>query len=1023
MKKLLTVWIEFIDRKFPLYLTVILAVFGYGAFIAFNSEIEAFPDVTNVQVQVITQFPGKAAEEVERQITIPIEMVTNGLPGLINRRSISMFGLSVITLTFDDNVQSKQARLDVNMRLSDLELPSSAQVGLSPDSTPVGEIYRYVIEGPGSIDELRLIQDWTVVRELKGVQGVADVVVFGGKRRSIDVTVDLEKLKEFNLDMDDVVHELGQNNLNAGGGFIERGEQGFLVRSLGLFEKPETLENAVVATRDQIPIRVNDLGSVQFGFKQRLGKVGLNDNSDVVEGIVLLRKGSDTLGTCARIKEKVDYLNKNVFPKGVRIKPISDRTELIEKSSHTVYHNIFFGIFLVCTLLVLGFGLHFWRLILAVLLIIPFALLTAFVGVKWAGFSPNLISLGAVDFGIIVETAIFCAEAVIAGFAATLALKKDVTEEEKKRTIIDSLSDVMGPALLCAFLLMVAFIPILSLSRVEGRIFRPLGITLISALIGGQLGALLFIPLAAKLSPLHSHSDSWQERLYLRFFEKLVKFSEPLKSIPKLKIASITGLFVIIFGFYSYLGKEFLPALNEGSIYIRSIAPATVSMRTSTELADKLRKIIREVPEVRDVVSQIGRPDDGTDVNGADTIETLVTLKPQDTWKSAHDLNGLVAILQKKLEGLDGVEVSFSQPIKDNVDEAISGVKGELVIKIFGPKAEDLQKIGKEIEAIVKAEPGAQDVAVERLFGQPELRFVMDHDRLGAYGLTVSDAAESLENSLVGRFSTKMMDLNGRFIDVMVKPILPEKISTTSLENINVRTGAGAKVYLRDVTTNSLTEGITKIYREEGERRVAVKISVRGRAIVDFVKDVNHKIHQKVKLPPYYRMVWAGSFENANRASKQLMIVVPICLAFIIIILHSWFNNWKIVELVLLEIPFGIVGSLMGLTLWGLNFSISAAAGVIVLIGISLLTGMMFLSDWLETQDAWESLKRKGLSILLSNGVAIIGLIPAAFSNGIGAETAKPFAVSILTGLISSLFLTLLLLPRILERESTRKKV
>jgi heavy metal efflux system protein len=1021
MKKLLTLWIEFIDKKFPLYLTVIVAVFGYGAFVALNSEIEAFPDVTNVQVQVITQYPGKAAEEVERQITIPIEMATNGLPGLINRRSISMFGLSVITLTFDDNVQSKQARLDVNMRLSDVDIPTSAEVGLSPDSTPVGEIFRYVIEGPGAIDELRLIQDWTVVRELKGVQGVADVVVFGGKRRSIEVTVDLEKLKEFNLDVDDVVHELGQNNLNAGGGFIERGQQGFLVRSLGLFEKPETLENAVIATRDQIPIRVNDIGSVQFGAKQRLGKVGLNGNSDVVEGIVLLRKGSDTLGTCERIKERIDYLNKNAFPKGVRVRQISDRTELIEKSSHTVYHNIFFGIALVCTLLILGFGLHFWKLVLAVLMIIPFALLTAFVGVKWAGFSPNLISLGAVDFGIIVETAIFCAEAVIAGFAATLALKKDITPEEKKQSIINSLSEVMGPALLCAFLLMIAFIPILSLQRVEGRIFRPLGITLIAALIGGQLGALLFIPLAAKLSPLFSHENSWQERLYMRFYKKLLLFSAPFQRVPKLKLTSLGVLFAIIGGLYIYLGKEFLPNLNEGSIYIRTIAPATVSMRTSNGTADQIRAMVKSLPEVRDVISQIGRPDDGTDVNGADTIETLVTLIPQEEWKSAKDLSGLVTILQKKLETLDGTEVSFSQPIKDNVDEAISGVKGELVIKIFGPKAEELQRIGTQIESIVKKEPGAQDVAVERLFGQPELRFVMDHDRLGAYGLTVSDAAESLENSLVGRYSTKMMDPNGRFIDVMVKPILPEKVSSTSLENINVRTGVGAKVYLRDVTKNSLTEGITKIYREEGERRVAVKIAVRGRAIVDFVKEVNEKIQKQVKLPPYYRMVWAGSFENANRAGKQLSIVVPICLAVIIIILHSWFNNWTMVQLVLLEVPFGIVGSLIGLSLWGLNLSISAAAGIIVLIGISLLTGMMFLSDWEETQDGWLSMKRKGLSILLSNGVAIIGLIPAAFSNGIGAETAKPFAVSILTGLISSLILTLILLPRILEHESIRK--
>jgi cobalt-zinc-cadmium resistance protein CzcA len=1016
MKALLTKWLEFIDHRFILYLTVIVATLGYGGYVAVTSEVEAFPDVTNVQVQVITQYPGKAAEEVERQVTIPIEMVTNGLPGLINRRSISMFGLSVITLTFDDDVQSTKARLDVNMRLSDVDLPESAQVGLSPDSTPVGEIYRYVIEGNQTIDELRLIQDWTVMRELKGIQGVADVVVFGGKRRSIDVSVDLEKLKEYNLDIGDVANELKENNLNAGGGLIERGEQGFLVRSIGLFESPQTLENAVIATRDQIPVRVNDIGQVQFGSRPRLGKVGLNNNEDVVEGIVLLRKGMDTIGTCERIKARVNYLNDNVLPKGVRIRQISDRTELIEKSSHTVYHNIFFGVFLVSTLLILGFGFHYWRLVVAVLMVIPFALFTAFVGVKISGYKPNLISLGAVDFGIIVETAIFCAEAVIAGFATSLALGEK-EGEEKKRSIITSLSDVMGPALLCAFLLVIAFIPILTLSRVEGRIFRPLGITLISALIGGQIGAILFVPFAARRSPMVSHADSWQENLFHKFFLKLQHFSRHLEKVKNLKIVGLAVIFGVIGILYSWMGKEFLPALNEGSIYIRIIAPSTVSGRASTQLANEIRARVKTLPEVRDVISQIGRPDDGTDVNGVDTIETFVTLKSPEEWKSADTLSGLVEILGKKLEDLKGVEVSFSQPIKDNVDEAISGVKGELVIKIFGPESAVLQRLAREMEAIVKKAPGAADVAVERLFGQPELRFQMDHDRLGAYGLTVADAASTLESSLVGKVASKMMDPAGRFIDIVVRPILPEKVTTNNLENLNVRTGIGPKVYLKDVTANKLTEGIVKIYREEGERRVAVKISVRGRAVVDFVRAVDHEIRAKVKLPPYYRMVWAGAFENANRASRQLSIVVPICLAFIIVVLQSWFSSWKMVGLVLMEIPFGIIGSLIGLTLFGLNFSISAAAGVVVLIGLSLLTGMMYLSDWRQTNDAWLSLKKKGLSILLSNGVAIIGLIPAAFSNGIGAETAKPFAVAILMGLISSLLLTLLLMPRILEKE------
>lgn len=1014
MEKLLTFFTFLINKKFPLYLAILFAIFGFGGWIAFKSEVEAFPDVTNVQVQVITQFPGKAAEEVERQITIPFEVATNGLPGLINQRSISMFGLSVITLTFDDNVQSKQARLDVNMRLGDVTLPDGAEVGLSPDSTPVGEIYRYTIEGNRSIDELRLIQDWTVVRELKSIQGVADVVVFGGKRRSIDVLVDLEKLKEFQIDYEDVIRELKDNNLNAGGGIINRGDQGFLVRSLGLFEEPYTLENAVVATKDQIPVRVQDIGNVQYGSKPRLGKVGLNDKDDVVEGIVLLRKGSDTIGTCERIKEKVKFLNESVLPSGVKIKQISDRTELIDKSSHTVYHNIFFGIFLVCAILLIGLGWSYWKLVLAVVMIIPFALIAAFVGVKLSGFSPNLISLGAVDFGIIVETAIFCAEAVIAGLCT---LDKRASNADKDKKIIDSLKEVIGPALLCALLLIIAFLPILSLQRVEGRIFRPLGVTLISALIGGQLGALLFIPLAAKLTPLMGHHDTWQEHQTSRLIAFIHRKTRFLHNILNLKYVVLTAFLVLISGLYFYLGKEFLPNLNEGSIYIRVVAPPTISSKVATNLAAQVRQLVRQLPEVKDVISQTGRPDDGTDVNGFDTIEFFVTLIPPTEWKTAHNLEGLTHFLQKRLEKIEGIEVSFSQPIKDNVDEAISGVKGELVVKIFGQDAKTLQHLGEQVEKIVSEVPGSQDVAVERLFGQPELRFYMDHDRLGAYGLTVSDAAFSIENSLVGRFATKMMDSSLRFVDVMVKPILPEQVTSTSLENINLRTGAGAKIYLKDVTKNTYSSGVTRVYREMGERRVAVKISVRGKAIVDFVKEADKKVRKAVKLPHGYRMVWAGSFENAQRAGTQLMIVVPLCLMAIIVLLHTWFDNWLLVGLLLLEIPFGVFGCLLGLAIWRLNLSISAAAGIIVLIGISLLTGMMYISDWVKTRNACKSLENKGLSILISSGVAIIGLIPAAFSNGIGSETAKPFAVAILCGLISSLFFTLFLFPSVLAQE------
>ena len=1008
------------SRGKPILFSFFFVLFlAWGVHIALEGEIEAFPEFTNVQVQIITQYAGKASEEVERQVTVPLEVATNGVPGLINQRSMSLFGLSIITLTFDDSVESRQARIDVVQKLGDADLPDGVKPGLSPDSTPVGEIYRYTLKGDVPVDELRLIEDWQLEKEFKSIPGVADVVSFGGPIRTIDVRLDNNRIKNLGLSIPAIAQALGQNHANAGGAMITHGEESYVVRSLGLYEEPENLETAVVSTQKNVPLRVQDIGTVQLGHKPRLGIVGRNEADDVVEGIILIRTGGESLKVCDAITEKIKKLNDGGLEKGVTISPYYKRTDLIERSSHTVFHNIFFGIFLVCLLLLVGLGYRYWAMTFAVALIIPFSLIVVFVILRLLNFTPNLISLGAVDFGIIIETAIFAAEAMIVASVWKQTNTGEVHSDEfRERRIHQAFRDVLGPAFLCALLLIIAFIPILSLQRVEGKIFRPLGITLVAALIGGQIGTFLFMPLAARFLPKETPAPNQVDAFFEKLLATCIDFGKKLALTREKLMVFAAVLLLFIGSLWMFLGREFLPQLNEGALYIRATAPSTISFEASTDLAAKIRKRLQQIPEVVDVVSQMGRPDDGTDSNGFDNLETFVSLVPQGEWKSAKTIEEFDVIAQDKLKDLEGVEFNFSQPIKDNVDEAISGVKGELVLKIYGPQLTELQKLGDQVAAILKTVPGADDVGSEQLLGQPELRFQMNRDLLARHGLRVTDAEDVLETALMGKVAGRMIDSYGRAVDIVVKPDIPDSPSVALLSELPILTADGAKIPLGEVAEPTLTEGVGRVYRDSGERRIAVKCSVRNKPVVEFVNEASRKIASDLKLPEKYRMQWSGSFENAERAGRQLLLVVPLCLAAMIVLLFTWFGSWSEVGLLMWEVPFALLGGLLSLKCFGLNFSISAAAGVIVLIGVTFLTGMMLLSEWKHHYDAWAALKEKGRSMILSSGVAMIGLIPASFSHGIGSETAKPFAVTILGGLFTSLILSLLVLPAILAMKS-----
>ena len=1014
MKLFLRSWFRALDGYLPLLSFVLVLLIGVGIKVVLESEIQAFPNFTNTQVQVITQLPGKAPEEIERLVTQQVEVGISGIRGLKNVRSVSVFGLSVVTLTFDDDVIVQDARIAVSQRLSDLNLPANADTSLSPESTPIGEVFRYVLTGSATTHEERLVQDWTIERKLKKIPGVADVVTFGGIRKVAEVRVEPQRLKSFGLDLGKVAEILKESQGNAGGSPITQGQEAALVRVLGMYETYSDLSASMLTAVNNVPVRVQDLGEARTGSDLRYGQVGYKNHEDLVEGIVLLRNGYDTMKTCEQIRETIADLNKDLQKKGIQIEPIYDRTELIHASEHTVLHNMVTGIVLVIVLLILGLGISVWRLTLAVALLVPLSLIFALVGVRLAGLTPNLISLGAIDFGILVETAIFASEALLGQKIFQLVGR------ERSQKAVDVLALILGPAFLSALLLAIAFIPILTLTGVEGRIFKPLGVTLICAVIAAQVLTLLLIPLALKFVPkIKEGGHPPLERLSHYLIERLANYLEPFIPQKKLFWGIGGGLVASVFLLFMVMGKEFMPAMNEGALYIRVIAPASVSLDTSVDLARQIRTELESVKEARAVVTQVGRPDDGTDINGPEVVEALVRLHPPETWGKLT-INDLIGKMDEKLSKIIGIQYTISQPIKDNVDEAISGVKGDLVLKLSGQSLEELISTADKAAALIRKIEGVDSAIVDPIKGQPELRFQVNKEIISRFGLRVFDISSALETALLGKNAGYFLDEEGRLIPILVKPHAPGGMSVDYLRSLPVLNNSGTSFALGDLVEASKVEGISRIYRDQGMRNLAIKVNVTKRAVVGFVAEARAKLAKELVLPDGIKTAWAGSFENAQRASMHLMIMVPLCFFFIGLLVHAWYKSLRLTLVLFWEIPFAMIGSLALLVLFGLNLSISAACGLVVVLGLALLNGMMFLEKYKTHFDGLRALKESGAGIILSASVAIAGLVPAALSQSIGSETAKPFAVAILGGLITSLVLTLVLLP--IFAEQSKKK-
>ena len=1026
------------QRLLVLGATLLLAFLGVRAFL--DLPIEAFPDVEDIHVQIISQWPGHAAEEIERSVTLPIERQMNGTPHLTNLRSTSMFGLSVVTMTFDDATTDNFARQQALERLQGVSVPGGVTPALGSLSNSTGEIFRYTVQGRQSLTELKALEDWVIEPAMRTVPGVADVVSFGGQVKQYQIVVEPARLASYGLVLPQVEQAVAASNLNAGGGYLAHGYEKQVVRGIGLFNSLDDIANVVVATRAGVAVRVRDVGTVQLGGAPREGIVAKDTVDDVVEGIVLMRKGENALTVLDGVRAKTAAINATLLPPGTRVLPFYDRATLVHHTVHTVQENLAVGAALVLVILVVFLG--DWRSAIIVGLVIPLALLFAFILMDLRHVSANLISLGAVDFGIIVDAAVVLVEA----FLVRLALAPPPTAEELERTaehevpavavpaserrrdfvlrasvekrhLLATITEGMGrPILFAKAIVITAFLPIFTFQRVEKRIFSPMAYTLTFALLGSLLLSLTLVPVLASFwlrngGEAEPKAARWLQRRFRPLLNRAL--AQPGRV---LGMAGILLVLTLVLG--SRLGTEFLPALDEGNIWLTVTLPVGISLDAAKDVERQVRTAILRYPQVSQIISHLGRPDDGTDPKGSNNLEVYADLRPRGEWRGITDKEVLVDHMHRDLDVIPGIDLNFSQYIKDNVEEALSGVKGELVVKVFGPDLAVLQQKAGEIERVMNGIPGVADLAVEQQFGQPQVQFAFDREALARNGVSVAEAGDALETAVGGRAVTQFLD-GARVFDVSVRFASQARDNVQALEHLPVGTADGRTVPLASLGRMQRTEGASRIAHEANERRIAIKCSVRGRDEGGFVSDAQRAVAREVSLPPGYHLTWGGQFENQRRATQRLLVIVPASIVLIFILLFSAFGSVRYAALVLANLPFALIGGVAALWLRDINLSVSAAVGFIALFGISVQNGVLLVTEFNRLREEGHPLVdavREGTidrlrPVAMTALMAALGLLPAALSHGIGAETTRPFASVIVGGLVTSTILTLLLLP------------
>lgn len=1004
-------------RLVALCATLIIAIYGVYSYL--HTAIEAYPDVTNVQVGVIAQAPGLAPEEVERQITQPLERELNGTPGLVSLRSESYFGLAMINLVFNDDADSFHARAEVSQRLPQANLPDGVTPEMAPDYTPLGKIFYYRLKSDRhTLAQLRTEQEWRVVRVLKQVQGVADVVSIGGFVKEYHVEVDPEKLYALGLSLEDVSDALSKSNRNVGGGLMRRGEQSLIIRGIGLLRTPQEIQGVVVAMRGSAPVTIGDVARVVQSHTPRQGSVGMDDADDVVQGIVLLKRGENPSVVLDQIHAKVAALNDGGLPEGMHMETNYDRSDLVGHTLGTVQHNLLFGATLIVG--VLWLFLRSLRGSLIVATVIPLSLLVAFIGLHLLGMPANLISMGAIDFGIMVDGAVVLAENII----RNARLRKPQTQADMRHIIIDSAVAVAKPTLFAMAIVIAALIPVFSLESIEGRIFRPLAMTYSFALLGALVFAMGLVPALCALFLKPQHVMVEEPKIFDRAHHGYQHWIGSLLGAGRRRVMVVVASLAILVAAglsAAWLGTEFLPELDEGDAYVLVQMPASISLEKGQEVLRDVRLRLKTFPEVITVTTEQGRPESGTDNETLNLAKVLVRLKGHGEWRKGLTKPQLIEQMRATLSEIPGVSFNFAQPIRDSVEESTSGARGQVVLKVFGPDIPQLRAILQQTVDLVKDIDGVVDLGLYRDAPAPQVHVEFDRQALARQGIAMETAQKTLEAALAGNISTTLWE--GEYpVPVRVRLPYVDRMDEERIRNIAIplpNGAAGGSVPLHSVGQVAIKIGNSSIFREGNARYMALKFNVEGRDIGSVVKDTLATFKKNVKIPEGYQAVWGGEWENQQRAAARLKIVVPLSLIIVYALLFGALGQARSAGIILLCAPFTMVGGIAALHLAGIELSISAAIGFIALLGQVALAGLLVIS-------AVEELQRQGMpmmqalvegaaermrSIVLVALLALLGLLPMALSTGVGSETQKPFASVIVGGMVVLPLVALVLLP------------
>ncbi|MES2382572.1 MAG: CusA/CzcA family heavy metal efflux RND transporter [Bacteroidota bacterium] len=1004
------------NKPFTFFWVSILIISGFVAFK--NMPIEAFPDVTNTQIIIVTEWNGRSAEEIERFVTTPVEIAMNSVQKKTSVRSITMFGLSVIKIIFEDDVEDFFARQQVNNQLRTVSLPDGVEPDVQPPYGPTGEVFRYTLKSnTRDSRELLTIQNWVIDRQLRSVPGVADLVAFGGREKTYDVSVDPNRLSKYNITPLEVFQAVNGSNLNVGGDVIEKNGQAYVVRGVGLLGSIKDIENIIIDDAGGNPVLVKNVGEVVESSLPRVGQVGLNGNDDVVEGIVVMRKGENPKEVLGRIKAKIEELNTRILPNDVKMETFYDRDNLMNYTTTTVMHNMFEGILFV-TVIVFLFMAD-WRTTVTVSIIIPLSLLFAFLCLKLKGMSANLLSLGAVDFGIIIDGAVVMVEGIFVTLDH-IAHKRGMTAFNKLSigSVIKQTGTELGKAIFFSKLIIItALLPIFAFQKVEGKMFSPLAYTLGFALLGALIFTLTLVPVLCHI--FLNKNVKEKHNPFVNFWNKIVEngFAWTFRNKRKTLITSV-ALIGLTFFSASFLGTEFLPQLNEGALWVEAKFPMSQSLKETVEKTAILRTELQKFPEVNGVLSQVGRSNDGTDPSGFYYVQMQVNLKHKDDWKRKISMDDLVREMDDSLSKYQGIGYNYSQPIIDNVAESVAGINASNAVKIYGDNLEKLDEIANDVIKQIEHVEGIKDVGILRNVGQPEMSVILDREKMAAYGVKAADAQAVLEMAFGGKTATQKFEGEKKF-DIRVRYLKEYRKDEIDISNLKVPTIQGVKIPLKEIASIKKITGPAFIYRDNTKRFIGVKFSVRDRDLGSTIAEAQKNVEQNIQLPTGYSIGWTGEFENQVRATKSLGQMVPISLVGIFILLFIMFGNIKDSLLVLANVPFAIIGGIMALHVTGINFGISGGVGFIALFGICIQNGVILISEFHKNlkgkmnleSSIKEAVKVRTRPVVMTALMASIGLLPAAISTGIGSESQKPLAVVIIGGLITATILTLLVFP------------